>query len=141
MMEGLASNIPRSSFLDVVLQPETNIPDIVHAGFMDETMLIHLYQLFFFTLHPFINVLDPNFHTLPYMRLRAPFLLIAVVTVSAKFHMTSVAECCCTLLQDLVRQALTNSGHQLMWYRVFSSLHSGRLPRGLEARTPNVFPP
>ncbi|THG96827.1 hypothetical protein EW026_g5073 [Hermanssonia centrifuga] len=67
----------------VVTVPGLNDP--IAAGLIDESRAAVLFDLFYLRLNPFINLFDPQLHTVSYIRSRCPFLFTTIIMGCCKF--------------------------------------------------------
>lgn len=65
-----------------------NLRDPVSSGLIDEKEANDLFEMFFLRLNPFINLFDPELHTVPYIR-QCPFLFTTLLMACCKFFKPS----------------------------------------------------
>ncbi|KAL1743295.1 fungal-specific transcription factor domain-containing protein [Schizophyllum fasciatum] len=59
--------------------------DPVAAGILDDKTAHNLFDMFYLRLNPFINLFDPELHTVSYVRSRCPFLFTTMLMAGCKF--------------------------------------------------------
>ncbi|KAL1722725.1 fungal-specific transcription factor domain-containing protein [Schizophyllum commune] len=59
--------------------------DPVASGILDEKTASDFFDMFYLRLNPFINLFDPELHTVNYVRSRCPFLFTTMLMAGCKF--------------------------------------------------------
>ncbi|KAI5124017.1 hypothetical protein M0805_003849 [Coniferiporia weirii] len=65
--------------------PFGSLDDPVQKGFMDEQTAENMIDLVLIRLNPFINLFDPELHSLAYIRKKCPFLFTTLLMAGTKF--------------------------------------------------------
>lgn len=82
-----------------------DLNDPVAAGIITDIEAKTLFDAFFLRLNPFINLFDPTLHTVPYVRLRCPFLFTVLIMVGSKFFKTDRYRSCQKLANAFANRA------------------------------------
>ncbi|TDL25071.1 hypothetical protein BD410DRAFT_718510 [Rickenella mellea] len=121
-ISGLNSAQDRSSYPPGGHPVHNTIPDPIIAGYMDEDTAKILFDSLFLRLNPFINLFDPELHSVNYVRKKSPFLFSTLLMAGSKFWKPEVYSQCYKLAHDLAVRAFADQWKGVEVVQAFACL-------------------
>lgn len=81
-----------------------------------------LFDAIFLRLNPFINLFDPQLHSVNYVRSKCPFLFTALITAGCKFFEPTLYKECVHLAHELAVRAFAEGWKRVEVVQAFACL-------------------
>ncbi|KAG9318356.1 hypothetical protein JVU11DRAFT_446 [Chiua virens] len=111
------TQMPRSDLDNPQLSRPASLPaglqDPITAGLVSEDKAKMLFDALFLRLNPFINLFDPQLHSVNYVRSKCPLLFTTLIAAGCKFFEPSLYKECHHLAHELAVRAFSE-----VWKRV-----------------------
>ncbi|KAF7440887.1 hypothetical protein PC9H_001236 [Pleurotus ostreatus] len=102
--------------------PPSGLNDPVTAGLIDEKEAQVLFDLIFLRLNPFINLFDPELHSVSYVRSRCPFLFTTLIMAGCKFFKPQLFDKCKRLANEFAVRAFAEQWKRVEVVQAFACL-------------------
>lgn len=98
------------------------IQDPITAGLILEDKAKMLFDAIFLRLNPFINLFDPQLHSVGYVRSKCPFLFTTLIAAGCKFFEPSLYKECLHLAHELAVRAFAEGWKRVEVVQAFACL-------------------
>ncbi|KAG6376032.1 putative protein priB [Boletus reticuloceps] len=96
--------------------------DPITAGLISEDKAKMLFDAIFLRLNPFINLFDPQLHSVNYVRSKCPFLFTTLIATGCKFFEPSLYKECLHLANELAIRAFAEGWKGVEVVQAFACL-------------------
>ena len=100
----------------------SGLNDPIAAGILDEDEAKVLFDLIFLRLNPFVNLLDPALHSVPYVRSKCPFLFTTLIMAGSKFFKPTIFKPCQKLANEFAIRAFAEAWKGIEVVQAFACL-------------------
>lgn len=118
--------IPRSDLDNLQLVRPAPLPagsqDPITAGLISEDKAKMLFDAIFLRLNPFINLFDPQLHSVNYVRSKCPLLFTTLIAAGCKFFEPSLYKECLHLAHELAVRAFAEGWKRVEVVQAFACL-------------------
>lgn len=96
--------------------------DPITAGLISEDKAKMLFDAIFLRLNPFINLFDPQLHSVNYVRSKCPLLFTTLIAAGCKFFEPSLYKECLHLAHELAVRAFAEGWKRVEVVQAFACL-------------------
>ncbi|KIK81617.1 hypothetical protein PAXRUDRAFT_832723 [Paxillus rubicundulus Ve08.2h10] len=100
----------------------TGYRDPITAGLINEDKAKMLFDAIFLRLNPFINLFDPQLHSVNYVRSKCPLLFTTLIAAGCKFFEPSLYKDCLHLAHELAVHAFAEGWKRVEVVQAFACL-------------------
>ena len=123
---GITTQTSRSDLDGLQLVRPAPLPsgfqDPITAGLISEDKAKMLFDAIFLRLNPFINLFDPQLHSVNYVRSKCPLLFTTLIAAGCKFFEPSLYKECIHLAQELAVRAFAEGWKRVEVVQAFACL-------------------